>query len=157
MSLSSPSDVLVSSGGLSLGTYSSLLSRAGRSFINGMAAMLSAENFRLPSSCQCSSCSSSTAPTKRVIEASFGTMPTTRVRRFTSSFSRSSRLVLHTFFQWGCGKWRNANTSSRASAMSSAALGKRSASELARSSQRLRISAALSWANTERRAAVTMP
>ena len=33
----------------------------------------------------------------------------------------------------------------------------RSASEAARSSQRLRITAALSWANTERRAAVTMP
>jgi len=62
--------------------------------------MLSGENIRLPWSCQSSSCSSSTAPTRRVIEASFGKMPTTRVRRFTSSFNRSSRLVLHTFFQW---------------------------------------------------------
>ena len=58
------------------------------------------------SSCQCSSCSSSTAPTRRVIEASFGKIPTTLVRRLTSSLRRSSRLVLHTFFQWGCGKWR---------------------------------------------------
>jgi hypothetical protein len=46
---------------------------------------------------------------------------------------------------------------SLASFMSSAALGKRSASETARSSQRLRITPAFSWANTLRRAAVTMP
>jgi hypothetical protein len=37
-----------------------------------MAAMLSAENMRRPSSCQCSSCYSSTAPTRRVIAASLG-------------------------------------------------------------------------------------
>ena len=109
------------------------------------------------SSCQCSSCSSSTAPTRRVIEASFGKIPTTRVRRLTSSLRRSSRLVLHTFFQWGCGKWRKARTSSLASSISSVALGKRSASELAKSSQRLAILLASSWANTERSAAVTMP
>ena len=40
---------------------------------------------------------------------------------------------------------------------SAAALGKRSASEAARSSQRDSISAAVSWANTDRNAAVTMP
>jgi len=122
-----------------------------------MAAMLSAENIRRPSSCQCSSCSSSTAPTRRVIAASLGKMPTTRVRRLTSSFTRSSRLVLQTFRQWGCGKWRKASTSSLASSMSSVALGKRSASEAAKSSQRDSISSALSWANTLRKAAVTMP
>ena len=38
----------------------------GSSSSAGMALMLSAENMRRPSSCQCSSCSSSTAPTKRV-------------------------------------------------------------------------------------------
>jgi hypothetical protein len=27
-----------------------------------------------------------------------------RVRRLISSLTRSSRLVLQTFFQWGCGK-----------------------------------------------------
>ena len=48
-------------------------------------------------------------------------------------------------------------TSSLASSMSSVALGKRSASEAARSSQRNSISSALSWANTLRRAAVPMP
>ncbi len=42
-----------------------------------MEAMLSAENMRRPSSCQCSSCSSSTASTKLVIPASLGMMPTT--------------------------------------------------------------------------------
>ena len=62
--------------------------------------MLPAENIRLPSSCQCSSYSSSTAPTRRVIEASFGKMPTTRVWRFNSSFNRSSSLVLQILRQW---------------------------------------------------------
>jgi hypothetical protein len=61
------------------------------------------------------------------------------------------------FFQWGCGKWRKARTSSLACSISSGALGKRSASELAKPSQRLAISLASSWANTERSAAVTMP
>jgi hypothetical protein len=65
------------------------------------------------------------------------------VRRLISSLTRSSRLVLQTLRQWCCGKWRNASTSSRASCMSSAALGKRSASEAARSSQRLRSRSAL--------------
>jgi hypothetical protein len=46
-----------------------------------MVAMLSAENMRRPSSCQCSCCSSNTAPTRRVMAASLGKMPTTRVRR----------------------------------------------------------------------------
>jgi hypothetical protein len=46
-----------------------------------MAAMLSAKNMRLPSSCQCSSCSNNTAPTRRVLAASLRKMPTTRVRR----------------------------------------------------------------------------
>ena len=40
-----------------------------RASSEGMAAMLSAENMRRPSSCQCSSCSSSTAPTRRVMAA----------------------------------------------------------------------------------------
>ena len=44
-----------------------------------------------------------------------------------------------------------------ACSISSVALGKRSASELAKSSQRLAILLASSWANTERSAAVTMP
>ena len=57
--------------------------RAGSASRAGMAAMLSAVNMRRPSSCQFSSCSSSTAPTSRVIEASFGKMPTTRARPFT--------------------------------------------------------------------------
>jgi len=123
----------------------------------GIAAMLSAENIRRPSSCQCSSYFSSTAPTRRVMAASLEMIPTTRVRRLTSSFPRSSRLVLQTLRQLGCGKWRNASTSSLASSMSSVALGKRSAGEAARSSQRDSISSALSWANTLRNAAVTMP
>ena len=92
-----------------------------------------------------------------VIAASLGKMPTTRVRRLISSLTRSSRLVLQTFLQCWSGKWRKASTSSLASIMSSAALGKRSASELARSSPRASISAAVAWANTERSAAVTMP
>ena len=129
----------------------------GMSPSSGMVAMLSAENMRRPSSCQCSCCSSSTAPTRRVIEASLGKIPTTRVRRLISSFTRSSRLVLQILRQWSLGKWRKASTSSLASCMSAAALGKRSASEAARSSQRDSISSALSWANTLRRAAVTMP
>jgi len=70
---------------------------AGSSSSEGIAVMLSPENMRLPSSCQCSSCSSSTAPTRRVIAASLGKMPTTRVRRLISSLTRSSRLVLQTF------------------------------------------------------------
>ena len=116
---------------------------------SGMVAMLSAENMRRPSSCQCSCCSSSTAPTRRVIEASVGKIPTTRVRRLISSFTRSSRLVLQILRQWSLGKWRKASTSSLASCMSAAALGKRSASEAARSSQRDSISSAVSWANMQ--------
>ena len=45
----------------------------------------------------------------------------------------------------------------RGSSMTSVALGKRSASDAARSSQPLSISLASSWANPERRAAVTLP
>lgn len=77
--------------------------RAGMSPSSGMAAMLSAENIRRPSSCQCSCCSSSTAPTRRMIEASLGKIPTTRVLRLISSLIRSSRLVLQTFFQCSLG------------------------------------------------------
>jgi len=40
-----------------------------------------------------------------------------------ATFTRSSRLVLHSLRQWLAGKWRNASTSSRAVAMRSAALG----------------------------------
>ena len=93
---------------------------------------------------------------RRPLAATLGKMPTTLVRRLISSFTRSSRLVLQTFFQWSLGKWRKASTSSLASCISAAALGKRSASEAARSSQRDSISSALSWANTLRRAAVTI-
>ena len=57
-----------------------------------MAAMLSAENMRRPSSCQCSCCSSNTAPTRRMIEASLGKMPTTLVRRLMEELAeRTSR------------------------------------------------------------------
>ncbi len=52
---------------------------------------------------------------------------------------------------------RKASMSSRALSISYAALGKRSARELARSSQGASISAAFSLANIERSAAVTMP
>ena len=62
------------------------LGKAGMSSSSGIAAMLSAENMRRPSSYQYSSCSSSTAPTSRVIAASLGKMPTTRVRRCSHGF-----------------------------------------------------------------------
>ena len=45
--------------------------------------MLSAETMRQPSSCQRSSCSRSTAPTRRVIAALLGKMPSTRMRRYS--------------------------------------------------------------------------
>ena len=57
--------------------------RAGLSPSSGMAAMLSAETMQRPSSCQCSCCSSSTVPTRRVIAASLGQIPTTRERRYS--------------------------------------------------------------------------
>ena len=50
----------------------------------GIAAIESSENILRPSSCQRSSCSNRTAPTRRVMEASLGKMPTTRVRRLGS-------------------------------------------------------------------------
>lgn len=81
-------------------------------------------------------------PTRWMIAASLGKISTTLVRRLISSLTRSSRLVLQTFFQWALGRWRKASTSSLASCISAAALGKRSASEAARSSQRDSISAA---------------
>ena len=54
--------------------------------------------------------------------------------------TRSGSLVFQILRQWGLGNWRKASKSSRASCISSAALGKRSSRETARSSQRLRIS-----------------
>ena len=70
----------------------------GRSSSEGLAAMLSAENMRRPSSCQCSFSFTNTAPTRRVIAASLGRIPTMRVRRLITSLTRSSRLVLQTLF-----------------------------------------------------------
>ena len=53
-------------------------------------------------------------PPPGVMAASLGKMPTTRVRRLIYSLTRLSRLVLQTFRQCWCGKWRNASTSSLA-------------------------------------------
>ena len=52
-----------------------------------MAAMLSAENMRRPSHCQCSSGSSCTAPSRRAIASSLAKMPTSRVRRLMVRFA----------------------------------------------------------------------
>ena len=85
--------------------------------------MLSAENMRRSSSCQCSSCSSSTVTTSRSIAASLGKMPSLQVRRLITALlsaprcatlKRSSRLVHQTFFQRWEGKWRKARMSSLA-------------------------------------------
>ena len=46
----------------------------------------------------------STAPIKRVMLSSFGKMPTTSARRFTSLFSRSSGLVECSFARCWAGK-----------------------------------------------------
>ena len=44
--------------------------------------------------CHSSFCSKSTAPISRMMDASFGKMPTTSARRFTSLLKRSIGLVL---------------------------------------------------------------
>ena len=83
--------------------------KAGRSSRSGIRAMLSAKNMRRPTSCQCSFCSSNTAPTRRMIAVSLGKMPKTLVRGLISSLTRSSSLVLQIFFQRSLGKWRSAS------------------------------------------------
>src|ERR1700687_2580445 len=56
------------------------------------------------------------APTRRVMEASLGKMPTTSARRLTSLFRRSSGLVECNFCQWALGKAMKAITSASANA-----------------------------------------
>jgi hypothetical protein len=78
------------------------VSRAGSSSRSGIRAMLSAENMRRPSSCQCSCCSSSTAPTKRMIAGSFRKMPTTLLRRLMERVAkRTSRCDVNPLQQVG--------------------------------------------------------
>ena len=81
---------------------------------SGILAMVASEKKRRRSSCHSSCCSSSWLPTRRMIAASLGKMPTTLVRRLISLLSRSSGLVLQILRQCSCGKCRNASTSSRA-------------------------------------------
>jgi hypothetical protein len=150
------------------------ISRSGRSSRSGIRAMLSAEYMRRPSSCQCSCCSRSTAPTKRMIAGSLGKMPTTLVRRLMErvadltclcDFNQVQQVGGQNFFPMVLGDVAIdatfsegvANMSSLASWMSAAALGKRSASEAARSSQRDLNFSAVSWAITLRRPSVTIP
>jgi hypothetical protein len=64
--------------------------------------LLSAENMRRPSSCQCSCCSSNTAPTRRRIAGSLRKMPTTLVRRLMERIAeRTSRCDVNPLQQVG--------------------------------------------------------
>lgn len=101
-----------------------------------------------PSSCPFSSCISVTALIRRVIAASLGKVTTTRMQLLISSSTGSRWLVLQTFLPYWSDKLRKASTSSLVSIIFPSALVKRSAKELARSSQRVSISAAFSLSNT---------
>ena len=69
--------------------------------------------------CHSSVCSTTRTPTKRMIDASLGKMPTTSARRLISLITRSKGLVDANCAQCSCGQAMKASTSSSASSMSS--------------------------------------
>jgi hypothetical protein len=85
----------------------------------------SALNYRRSATAHSSSCSSSTAPTRRITAAGFGKIPTTFDRRLISLFNRSSGFVLCNWRWCSTGRCRYAEMSSAASSSSVAARGNR--------------------------------
>src|SRR5215470_11397743 len=80
-------------------------------------AMVSRVMYRARCTAHSSFCSSRIAPTRRVMAASLGKMPTTSVRRLISPLRRSSGLVLWIFGRWSLGKLMKARTSASASSI----------------------------------------